>query len=55
MPSFQLPLVFQFHLLKVGLQTAPPPARMTAAVKDADHNGSVVVSEVEDPKGKSVQ
>jgi hypothetical protein len=28
---------------------------VAAAVKDADHNGSVAVSEVEDAKGKSVQ
>jgi hypothetical protein len=28
---------------------------MAAAVKNADHNRSVAVSEVEDAKGKSVQ
>jgi len=37
------------------LQPALPPARMAAAMKDADHDHSVAVNEVKDPKGKSVQ
>lgn len=37
------------------LQPALPPARMAAAMQDADYNCSVAVNEEKDPKGKSVQ
>jgi hypothetical protein len=37
------------------LQPTLPPARMAAAMQDADHDCSVAVNEEKDPKGKSVQ
>jgi hypothetical protein len=37
------------------LQPTHPPARMAAAMQDADHDCSVAVNEEKDSKGKSVQ